>query len=214
MSTVVEDALETAAAGEPGPEELLGDEWRTSKNGRHYIPAPGRKGNLYQVGDESLAAALERDRDRDQRPRRKPKSAKKPPPPASKADLGELEKLLADALRSPAMVCATFGDEWAAEHFTNNGPVLARNLVVASEHNPWLRRRLEAAASGGDMMMATITLVGVAGSFVGYMVPPMIYWMNLPVPDKAREMFGIPERREHPPDAASPPQPAEAAAAA
>lgn len=172
-----------------------GDEWLTDKRGRPYVRARGRQGTVYRVGDETIAEALERDaKPRDQRPR-KSKTAKKPPPP-TKADLKELELVLAEALRSPAMICATFGDGWAADHFTNQGPVLARNLVVASEHNPWLRRKLETAASGGDMMMQLITMVGIAGALIGYAIPPVIYWFNLPVPDQARSMFGIPERRE------------------
>jgi hypothetical protein len=183
-----------AADAEPG--------WRRDKNGKEYITRPGKQGPFYRKGEETIADALLRgSKPRDERPKRKSKTAKKPPPPA-KEDLRELEQILAEAFRSPAMICAGFGDEWAANHFTVQGPALARNLVVASEHNLWLRRKLESAASGGDMMMQLVTILGVAGALVGYAIPPIVYWANLPVPDKAREMFGIPDRREH---AASPP---------
>ena len=94
------------------------------------------------------------------------------------------------------MPCAMFGDEWAAEHFTNSGPYLARNLILASEHNPWLRKKLEEASTGQDAMMMMISLVGVAGALFAYAVPPVIWWFNLPAPRKTREMFGIPDRRE------------------
>jgi hypothetical protein len=45
-------------------------------------------------------------------------------------------------------------------------------------------------------------MFGVGGALVGYAIPPIVYWANLPVPDKAREMFGIPPRREHAPNPA------------
>jgi len=103
-----------------------------------------------------------------------------------------------------------FGDEWAANHFTVQAPVLARNLVVASEHNPWLRRKLEELSTGGELAMKVITLLGVGGALFGYAIPPIIWWFNLPVPDKAREMFGIPPARID--DARRAPAPVAAAA--
>ena len=181
---------------EQEPESGAG--WQRDKQDREYIPARGRKGIIYRKGEESVQEALTRDEKRDQRPR-KSKTAKKPPPP-QKVDLRELEAILAEGLRSPAMMCAAFGDQWAADHFTNQGPLLARNLVAAAEHNQWLRKKLESYASGGDMMMNVLAMVGVGGALVGYAVPPVVYWLNLPVPDKAREMFGIPPRREPQPD--------------
>jgi hypothetical protein len=100
---------------------------------------------------------------------------------------------------APAIVCATVGDEWGANHFQNAGPYLARSLVMASEHNPWLRKKLEEAASGEAAMMMIVTLVGVGGALVTYMVPPLVYWFNLPVSTRTRQMFGIPPRKETPP---------------
>ncbi|HET9118700.1 MAG TPA: hypothetical protein VFN75_11605, partial [Pseudonocardiaceae bacterium] len=70
------------------------------------------------------------------------------------------------------------------------------NLVLASETNPWLRRKLENAASGGDMMMQLMSLVGVGGAVVMYVVPPLVWWFNLPIPEEGRAMLGIPVK-EH-----------------
>jgi hypothetical protein len=84
-------------------------------------------------------------------------------------------------------------------------------LIVAANHNPWLKKRLEAAATGGDSAMKLVTLVGVGGALFAYAIPPVVWWLNLPVPDRGREMFGIPPRREH--DAPVPPPAAFPAAA-
>lgn len=180
---------EPAAAPPP-----VDDGWRRDKNGKEYIRPPGRRGNLYRRGDETILEAIDRDgRPKDQRPR-KPKAPKKPPAPSG-TDLKELEELLAAALQSPGIVCGMAGDEWAAQHFAINGASLARNLVVASEKNPWLRKKLEDASTGGDMAVQLMTVFAVGGAIIMYIAPPAVHWFNLPVPDKAREMFGIPERR-------------------
>jgi hypothetical protein len=193
------------APGQPEPTQPPPTEWRTDTRGRDYIPRrragrpDGRQGNIIRQGDETIEQAIARDsKPRDERPRRKPKRPKMPEAPR-KVDLKELEQTLAEALKAPAMMCATFGDDWAAEHFTRSGPYLARNLILASEHNPWLRARLEEAAAGGDAMMKLVSLVGVGGALFAYSIPPIVYWFNLPVPEKTREMFGIPPRRERTP---------------
>jgi len=190
-----------------GAGEALGDGgWLIDKGGRQYIPAEGRRGRINRQGDETVEQAKARDQQpRDRRPgSRKPKAPRKAPPPKS-LDLRELEEVLAEGLKSPAMMCAAVGDEWAAMHFVTWGPQLARNLVRAAEHNPWLRKRLERAASGADMMLQLVTIVGVAGSFGMYMLPPMVHWFNLPVPDKAREMMNIPPRQDAPAPPTAPP---------
>jgi hypothetical protein len=196
------------------------DDWKQGRTGRQYINPSGKKGPasvIYRRGDETIAQAIARDRAereqaaRDKRPRPHAKRPKMPPALTS-VDLKELEQTLAEALKAPAMVCATFGDEWAAEHFTRSGPYLARNLIMASEHNPWLRRKLEEAATGEDAMMMVVSLVGVGGALFAYVIPPIIYWFNLPAPPKTREMFGIPPRKHQQPApyaADQPPEPAE-----
>lgn len=185
----------TPPAPEPEPERV----WKVDRTDREYIQKPEGRGVIYRHGTETVAEALARDQlPRDQRPRRKPKRPKMPDAPR-KIDLKELELTLAEALKAPAVMCASFGDEWAAEHFTTTGPYLARNLILASEHNPWLRRKLEESATGQDAMMKLVSLVGVGGALVSYTVPVIIYWANLPVPERTRIMFGIPPRKEQAP---------------
>jgi hypothetical protein len=192
----------------PGNGEVeVEDGWLKDRRGRLYVKRPGGGGAVFRREGESIAQAVERDAQRPQgnqdgRPRRKRQTKRPPmPDPPAGVDLRELEKMLAEALKSPAMVCAMLGDEWSANHFTTSGPFLARNLVIASEHNPWLRRKLEEMATGQDAATKMIAVLSLAGAVAMYAVPPIVYFANLPVPDKAREMFGIPPARTHPPDA-------------
>jgi hypothetical protein len=197
-------ASEPPRTSGPPPDD---DGWkRSDKNGRQYYnPTPGQRGArvIYRQGQETLAQAIARDAEeqrqtaRDKRPHKRTRP-KLPEPPRG-VDLKQLETTLAEALKAPAMVCASFGDEWGAEHFNLSGPHLARNLVLASEHNPWLRRKLEEAATGEDAMMMVVSLVGVGGALFAYVVPPIVYYFNLPAPKKTREMFGIPDRKQPPP---------------
>lgn len=173
------------------------DEWQKGKTGKEYVSARGRSGVIYRQGTESVQEALDRDAagPRDTRPKPKPR-VPKPPPPASKS-LKEVEKALADGLRAPGMVCTMFGDEWAANHFYTAGPGLARQLVAAAEHNPWLREKLEAAASGEDFAVKLMAMLGLTGAVIAYAGPPIIYFANLNVPPQAREMMQIPIRQQH-----------------
>jgi hypothetical protein len=173
------------------------DVWQLSKNGREYTSRPDKRGVIYRQDGETIAEALDRDRQLESMKKPQRGKAKRPPMPEAprQLDLKELEATLAEALKAPAVMCASFGDEWAADHFTMTGPYLARNLILASDHNPWLRRKLEEAASGEDAMMKVVSLVGVGGALFMYVVPPAIYWFNLPVPTSARRRFGIPDGR-------------------
>ena len=71
-------------------------------------------------------------------------------------------------------------------------------------------KELEELSTGGELAMKVITLLGVGGALFGYAIPPIIWWFNLPVPDKAREMFGFPPARID--DARRAPAPVAAAA--
>ena len=211
------DELTEPVTAPPPPTNgaTAGDHWQTDKNGKQYIGRKGRSGRILRQGEETIEQARERDaQPKDERPRRRSKKPKMPPAP-TKVDLKELEKALGEALKSPGVLCAMYGDEWAADHFANQGDHLARNLVRASEHNPWLRRKLEDAATGQDAAMQLITLVGVGGALAMYIVPPVVYFLNLPAPEKMRTMFGIPPRRDPnaPPDPFAP-TPAQAATTA
>lgn len=199
------------------------EQWRKDRNGREFVgKGPGQgKGNVYRLGDETVEQARARTiadraaRDAGEtRPRRKTKVPKLQEAPRE-VDLKELEASLVEALKAPAMVSAMFGDEWAAEHFTRSAPYLARNVIRAAEHNPWLRKRLEQAATGEEAMMIVVSLVGVAGGLVMYLVPPLVWWFNLPVSPKTRELLGVPRRdRVNPADARTPPPTAQDAASA
>lgn len=171
--------------------------WKTNKAGREYIVNPGRKGMLFRQGDESVGEAILRaGLPDDPAPKRKSKAGRhKPDPPPATSDLRELEAMLAEAFKSPAVICGMAGDEWAANHFDLAGRALARNLVVASQHNPYLRKKLEAASTGGDAAIQLMSMAALGGAVIMYIGPPVVHWFNLPVPDKAREMFGIPDRR-------------------
>jgi hypothetical protein len=214
------DARPSTDADQTNGKPPVEGEWLRDGRGRLYVKRPGGGGAVFRRGDETIAEAVQRDAQprpagKDRRPRAKSKRPKLPPAPTG-VDLKELEKMLTEALQAPAMPCAMYGDEWAANHFTTQGPYLARNLVLASEHNPWLRRKLEAAATGQDGAVAMLAMVGVAGALFGYAVPPVVWWLNLPVPDRARKMFGIPPARIHDTDAqgSAPAAPAETPVAA
>jgi hypothetical protein len=177
-------------------EDLAGVGWKRNKAGREYIVNPGRKGMLFRQGDESVGEAILRaGLPDDPAPKRKSKAGRHKPDPPPATDLRELEAMLAESFKSPAVVCAMAGDEWGAHHFDMAGPALARNLVVASQHNPWLRKKLEAASTGGDAAIQLMSMAALGGAIIMYVGPPVVHWFNLPVPDKAREMFGIPDRR-------------------
>lgn len=182
------------------------EHWQLDSSGKEWVPRKGKRGKLFRQQDETVAEARERDGTPgdERRPRRKP-AKPKTPRSTRKTDLKQLEGVLADALRMPGVVAAgpPFFDQWAPEHFNNAGPYLARNLINSAEYNPWLKRKLEEAASGEDAAMKVIGVLGITGAVFMYLIPPTIYFLNLRVPDKTREMFGIPDRRE--PDATVPP---------
>lgn len=179
--------------GQP-PADARDEGWKKNKHGKLYVTARGRPGTLFREGSESVEEAYARDDrgPRDKRPKPRPRG--KPPAPTS-VSLKELEWELAEGLKAPAMLCAAFGDEWPANHLTREGPLLARNLVKAAEHNPWLRAKLEAATRGEDIMVRLITAMGLAGALFAYAVPVALYYTNPGfVPKEARTMFGVPDR--------------------
>lgn len=205
----IEEPIAAPDADGVGPPP--GPEWREDSRGRQFVPRPkggGKSGVIFRRDNETIAEALARDlKPKDERPHRRSKKPKMPDAPR-KPDLRELEETLANALKSPAMICAGFGDQWGAEHFTAKGPYLARNLVLASQSNPWLRKKLEEAATGEDAMMMVVGLVGVGGALFAYAIPPIIYYFNLPASKQMREMLDIPPRREQPASNAAAPSPA------
>jgi hypothetical protein len=217
----VETSIET-----PVETSIENGGWRRDSQGRDFAGAKGRSGVIYRQGEETIDEAFARDAKGkpDTPPKRKaiPKGTGRKPPAPTQTDLRELEHALAEGFAAPAMLAAAFGDEWSANHFSQQGPNLARHLCAAAKHNPWLRAKLEAAILGEDFMIQLVTLLGVGGALFAYAIPPVIYWLNLPVPDQAREMFAIPPRRTREeetdtdgptPAAAAKPRPVPAAAA-
>lgn len=184
--------------------------WRKDKQGRWYAPAKGRSGVVYRKGNQTPeeAHAADSKGPKDHPPRSRRSAVPKAPAPTQMA-LKDLEFALAEAFSTPAMVAGMRGDEWAADHFTREGPVLARNLTKAAEHNAWLRRKLEAAVTGEDLLVKVMVLLPVVSALIAYSVPPIIYYLNPGfIPPEAREMFHVPEREPKPkPDAESPSSP-------
>ena len=204
-------AIGRAEGAPKPPPEQPPEGWRRDAAGREFITIPGRRGPLYRRGEESISERVDRaNRPKDEKPTGKGKR-KQPPkqPPPKDVDLKGIELALTEALRSPAMIAGLAGDVWLANHFATQAPRLARNLVVAAENNPWLRRQLEQMATGGAAAVTIISLIGLAGGILAYAAPPIIYLFNLPAPEMARLMFDIPPPRNGRPA----PPPAEPAAA-
>ena len=119
------------------------------------------------------------------------------------------------------MLAAMHGDEWAAQHFTIQAPVVARNLVMCSQHNPWLREKLIAAMAGEGPFMNAMMLASLGAAVFSYVIPPIVYYLNPPfLPERGVEMmrmrYGMPDRQPREGDevAASPEAPLAAQAVA
>jgi hypothetical protein len=195
------DELAAAAPPDTGPDPSE-QGWRQNKQGRWYVPRRGRPGTVIRRGNETPEEAHARDeRDRDKETRKEPKPKKtssvpKAPAP-TKVTSVELEHMLSEALCAPAFGAGMRGEPWAANHFTKEGPTLARNLVAASEHNAWLRAKLEAWVMGEDILVKLLTLLPVASALIAYSVPPIIYYFDPPFfPAEARQLFAVPDRKE------------------
>ncbi|HWD76339.1 MAG TPA: hypothetical protein VG371_14455 [Solirubrobacteraceae bacterium] len=199
MSDTVDTPTPAADAAAPAPAA----EWKVDAQGRSYTPASGRSGLIFRKGNETVEEALARDAKapKDKPPKPRAARAKKAPAPTRK-DLAELKLQVAEALKAPAVLCAMRGHSWAANHFTREGDTLAGNLVAASEHNPWLRAKLEAMLVGDDFLINVVLSLGIASSLAAYAIPPAIYFLPPSVIDRltgghseqAREMFGVPAR--------------------
>lgn len=224
MGVAAEDPTVEAPGAETAPgggAENGGDAgWKTDKQGRQYAPARGRSGVVYRQGTESLEEAYARDGQgpKDRKPRGKSKTNLPPKPTA--IDARQLEHALTELLQSPGFAAAMAGDEFLTDHFAKQGPNLARNLVAASQRNPWLRQKLEALMVGDEFMVKLMTTIGVGGAVISYAVPPILYVLPMGGErvDRAREMFGVPERptKEEPradTAPAAPPAPPEGAPA-
>jgi hypothetical protein len=184
--------------GAPPADTPSAEGWRLDKRGKQYVPRQGGKpGIIHRQGQETIAEARARDAaGTEKRPRRAKTPKPKMPDAPKRLDSRELEASLTMALKAPGVLAMTLAhDEWLPDHFNMSAPALSRQIILASEHNPWLRRRIEEAATGQDAMWAVISLVGVGTALFGYMVPPLVYIFNPSfVPPSARQRWGMPER--------------------
>jgi hypothetical protein len=187
----------TAAEAPPAPAGGSID-----KQNRAYVPAKGRSGVIFRKGtnetvDEAYARDAKPKPDRPPKRKKAPTVAKAPAP--TSVDLKELEFLICEALKAPAMVPVALGDEWPAAHMMAQAPVFARNLTKAAEHNPWLRAKLENMMTGEDFLIKLVTTGAVAGAAFMYAAPVLLYYatgLRHRVPEQAIEMLGVPDRRE------------------
>jgi len=173
-------------------------DWRPDKRGRQFVPARDRSGVIYRQGEETIDEAYARDAEGPKK--RPPKKRVRKPPAPTQIDLRKLEFALTEALASPSMIAAMNGDEWAAQHFTMQAPVVARNLVMCSQHNPWLREKLIAAMAGEGPLMNVMMFASLGAAVFSYVIPPIIYYLNPPfLPERGVEMmrlrYGMPERQ-------------------
>lgn len=195
-----QDSTATAESNGSSAETPTPVDWKQDRRGRWITPARGRSGVVYRQGNETVEEAHARDAKgpKDQPPKSKRSKVPKGPAPTQRT-LVELEAMLVETFQAPAFVAAARGDQWAVQHFYKEAPVLARNLTVAAEHNPWLRAKLEAVLTGGTILTTLLTLVPVAGALVAYSIPPVIYYLDPGfIPPGAREMFKVPERPKKP----------------
>lgn len=219
MSTLAEEV--TADPIPPGPADdrpVAGkdaggpptDGWERDSRGRAWIKAPdghpaAEKGrNIYRRGEETIPEALERTArpDRDRKPP-KPRAKKLPKRETNELDLKTVEVALAQVFMAPGQVAgALLQDQWLLLHFQARGPELARALVNAAEHNPWLRKKLLELAAGGAAAMQLQAIVLLALAAAGYAVPPLAYllgWQIPPVVQVAVLGGPIPERNRRAP---------------
>lgn len=202
MTATVETPIETSTDGvRSSVETSTGPEaqgWRKDTKDRYYIPRQGKSGVIYRQGDETPDEARARDSKgpaKDRPPKSKRSKVPKAPAPSQKT-IQEIEFALSELFKSPEMVTAMQGDEWATMHFDREAPVLARNLAHAAETNPWLRSKLEAIITGeGVFLFKILALAPLISAAIAYLVPPFIYYFDPKfIPAEARDRFNVPHR--------------------
>lgn len=138
------------------------------------------------VTPEKVASSSKRTRARKADAPPKPRAKRPAPEPASDFTTSQLEDALAQILTLPAIPCAMVGDEWASNHFSQNGRIFAKNLAEQAEKNPTLRKWCIRIAQGE--VVGTLAITGVM-----YFLPPLVHWGLIPLPNEARGMIpGMP----------------------
>lgn len=94
----------------------------------------------------------------------------------------QIEETLAEILTAPAMPCAFMGDEWAVQHFTQNGRELASRLAEFSERNSQFRKWCES-------VMDTESILTLLLATSAYAIPPLMHWELIP----GAKRLGIPQ---------------------
>lgn len=117
----------------------------------------------------------------------------------SKAVTQQIEDGLAEILQIPAVPASILGDDWAAQHFTDQGRAFANRIAVVSERNPVLRGWCERAIEG-----ESIAVLFIAGLM--YAAPPMMHLGIIP----GGEVLGIPVLRRQMAGPIVPPAPEQA----
>lgn len=193
MSILAEDVAtqppvggETATSAGKDAGAAAAHGWEHDARGRAYVKAPeghpaaGRGGNVYRRGDETIEQALERAGrpDADKKPP-KPRAKKLPKRETNEPDLKMVEAALSQVFQAPGQVAGMMlQDQWIYMHFQIRGPELARALVNAAEHNPWLRKKLLELAQGGAAAMQLQAIVLLAMAAGAYVVPPLAYMLG------------------------------------
>lgn len=152
--------------------------WHRDGRGRLFAKPPTGGNVVFRRGEETVEEALERAArpDKDKPP---PKPRKKPTPKREAVDLKAIEEALGQVFAAPGQVAGMMlQDEWIMAHFMVRGPELARALCNASEHNPWLRKKLIELSTGGAAAMQLQAFVLLAIASASYAVPPVAYLLG------------------------------------
>jgi len=101
-----------------------------------------------------------------------------------------LERELAELLTFPAGPALMAGDQFCAQHFAVQGPMLARQLVIYSESHAATYDTLVWLARQGSLLV-------IATAVVGYLLPPAIHH-GLPAPSGLRQHYGMEQKPTEP----------------
>ncbi len=94
-----------------------------------------------------------------------------------------LEQQLAALLCLPALPCDKMGDEFCANHFATQGPLLAMQLTVYSESHKATYETLMRLCQAGGILTLSVA-VGM------YALPPILHHAG--GPDALKRSFGVP----------------------
>jgi hypothetical protein len=182
MSVLADDELAAdppPIASEPAHGDAGAAGWEKDGRGRYYVKPPEGGNVVFRRGEETVAEALERAArpDKDKKP--PPKPRKKAMPKREAVDLKAIEEAIGQVFAAPGQVAGMMlQDEWIMAHFMVRGPELARALCNASEHNPWLRKKLIEISTGGAAAMQLQAFVMLAIASASYAIPPAAYLLG------------------------------------